>query len=227
MSAIETPQISDERLARDLAAGDAAAFDELYRRYHAPLGAYGARLLGDRSAGDDVAQIAMLNAYQALRRGSEPLHVRAWLYRIAQRAAFEILTRRRDLVELTDENDRGEDGHTASETRGELVAALASLPDRQRRAYLLREVQGLRVGEIADMLELSAEQVEQALFAARNRLAELLTFGRRLDCETARELSGRSLDLTARRALKSHLRACAACRAEAAPRSARIGLLGP
>jgi DNA-directed RNA polymerase specialized sigma24 family protein len=82
MSAVEH-EITDERLARSLSAGEAAAFDELYRRYARRLSAYGARLLGDASAGEDVAQIALFNAYQALCRGSEPMHIRAWLFRIA------------------------------------------------------------------------------------------------------------------------------------------------
>jgi DNA-directed RNA polymerase specialized sigma24 family protein len=86
-------ELPDERLVRALTEGEAAAFDELYRRYARRLAAYGARLLGDVSAGEDVAQIALLNAYQALRRGTEPAQVRAWLFRIAHNAALEILSR--------------------------------------------------------------------------------------------------------------------------------------
>jgi hypothetical protein len=103
------------------------------------------------------------------------------------------------------------------------VAALGDLPERQRAAYVLREVQGLRVSEIAEALELTVQQVEQALFAARNRLAEQLTFGRRLDCEAVRELRATALDRSARRALTSYLRACPGCRRS---RAARVGALG-
>ena len=56
---------SDENLGGRLAAGEAAAFDELYRRYARRLAAYGANLTGDRSAGDDVAQTG---ADEGLRR---------------------------------------------------------------------------------------------------------------------------------------------------------------
>jgi RNA polymerase sigma factor (sigma-70 family) len=65
----------------------------------------------------------------------------------------------------------------SSELRATLLEALGDLPERQRAAYLLREVQGLRIAEIGEALELTIQQVEQALFAARNRLAEQLTFG--------------------------------------------------
>jgi RNA polymerase sigma factor (sigma-70 family) len=225
MSALEH-EITDERLARSLSAGDAAAFDELYRRYARRLSAYGARLLGDTSAGEDVAQIALFNAYQALCRGSEPAHVRAWLFRIAQNAALEILSRRRQLVEFSEEHHPSADPQELSAARGALIAALGTLPERQRSAYLLREVRGLRISEIAERLSLGTEQVEQALFAARNRLAEHLSFGDDLDCETARGLGSGGLHRTRQRALKRHLRSCVACRT-AAPRRRRVGLLTP
>jgi RNA polymerase sigma factor (sigma-70 family) len=227
MSAIPTQEIPDERLVRALTAGEAAAFDELYRRYARRLAAYGARLLGDASAGEDVAQIALLNAYQALRRGTEPAQVRAWLFRIAHNAALEILSRRRELVEFNEEHHRCEDLQEASAARGALLAALGALPERQRAAYLLREVRGLRMSEIGERLDLSQQQVEQALFAARNRLAEQLTFGDGLDCETALDLGSKSPHRATQRALKRHLRACVSCRAASRSRTRRIGLLGP
>jgi RNA polymerase sigma factor (sigma-70 family) len=226
MSAIETQAVPDERLARALTAGENAAFEELYRRYAQRLTAYGARLLGDASGGEDVAQIALLNAYQALCRGAQPTHVRAWLFRIAHNAALEILSRRPELVEFDEGQHPSGDRQEAVAARGALLSALATLPERQRAAYLLREVRGLRMAEIGEGLGLSQEQVEQALFAARNRLAEQLAFGERLDCERARDLGGTELHRANRRALKRHLRSCVSCRADSA-RGGRPSLLAP
>jgi DNA-directed RNA polymerase specialized sigma24 family protein len=202
-------RLSDEQLGSRLAAGEAAAFDELYRRYVHRLAAYGAHLLGDGSAGDDVAQSALLNAYAALRDGRVPAHVRPWLYRIAHNAAIDLVKRRRELLSdaLPDVPAPAVGGDT-----GALVTALAALPDRQRRAYVLRELHGLRVDETAAELGLTPPQVEQALFAARNRLAEHLVFGDRLNCVAVRRLVAGPLDLDERRALKTHLRSCAGCR---------------
>jgi RNA polymerase sigma factor (sigma-70 family) len=226
MSAIETQAVPDERLARALTAGENAAFEELYRRYAQRLSAYGARLLGDASGGEDVAQIALLNAYQALCRGAQPTHVRAWLFRIAHNAALEIMSRRLELVEFDEKRHPNSDAQEAVAARGALLSALSTLPERQRAAYLLREVRGLRMAEIGERLGLSQEQVEQALFAARNRLAEQLTFGERLDCDGARDLGGTELQRANRRALKRHLRSCVSCRADSA-RGRRLGLLAP
>jgi RNA polymerase sigma factor (sigma-70 family) len=202
-------RLSDENLGSRLASGEAAAFDELYRRYAHRLAAYGSHLLGDAASGDDVAQAAMLKAYGALRDGRLPDRMKPWLFRIAHNAAIDLVARRRELsTETLPEQPSGEREPLA----GALVEALATLPDRQRRVYVLREVHGLRIDETAAELGLTAAQVEQSLFAARNRLAEQLVFGDRLNCVTVQRLAVGPLDASERRALKTHLRTCRECR---------------
>ena len=220
MSPFLLRRLTDELLGSRLASGEAAAFDELYRRYLHRLSAYGAHLLGDASAGDDVAQSTLLKAYGALRDGRVPEHVRPWLYRIAHNTAIDLAVRRRELpVEALPERQASE-----GESPGALVAALAALPDRQRRVYVLRELHGLRIDETALELGLAAGQVEQALFAARNRLAEQLTFGERLNCVAVRRLATGPLDGDERRALRTHLRSCADCREAVQLRGRAFGM---
>ncbi len=217
-------RLSDEQLGNRLASGEAAAFDELYRRYVHRLSAYGANLLGDAASGDDVAQSALLKAYGALRDGRVPDRVKPWLFRIAHNSAIDLVVRRRELpsAELPE-------GSTGSgepvERSGELVAALASLPERQRRVYVLRELHGLRIDETAAELGLSSTQVEQSLFVARNRLAEQLVFGDRLNCVAVQRLVSGPLDRDERRALKTHLRSCPACRGTLGIRGRALELL--
>ncbi|HEV7639678.1 MAG TPA: sigma-70 family RNA polymerase sigma factor [Gaiellaceae bacterium] len=209
MSPLLFKRLSDENLGSRLASGEAAAFDELYRRYAHRLAAYGSHLLGDAASGEDVAQAAMLKAYGALRAGRLPDKMKPWLFRIAHNAAIDLVARRRELsTETLPEQPAGEREPFA----GALVEALATLPDRQRRVYLLREVHGLRIDETSAELGLTAAQVEQSLFAARNRLAEQLVFGDRLNCVTVQRLAEGSLDASERRALKTHLRSCHECR---------------
>jgi RNA polymerase sigma-70 factor (ECF subfamily) len=204
-------RLSDEQLGSRLASGEAAAFDELYRRYVHRLSAYGANLLGDAVSGDDVAQSALLKAYGALRDGRVPDRVRPWLYRIAHNVAIDLVTRRLELPSA--ELPEGSTGTGEPVARsGALVAALAALPDRQRRVYVLRELHGLRIDETAAELGLSSAQVEQSLFVARNRLAEHLVFGDRLNCVAVQRLALGPLERDERRALKTHLRSCSSCR---------------
>jgi len=211
VSALQFHGPSDEELARRTGAGDVDAFEQLYRRYAGPLTAYAGRLLRDRVAAEDAAQVALLNAYQALRRGSSPSYTRAWLFRITRNVALEAIERRDDVTPL-DDRVCAADPHEAHEARDDLLAALRTLPDRQRMVFVLRELQGLRIREISDRLALTTEQVEQALFAARNRLAEYLTFGERIDCASVQSLDAARLSRAERRAIKSHLRACPSCR---------------
>jgi RNA polymerase sigma factor (sigma-70 family) len=212
---------SDEHLGRRLALGEAPAFDELYRRYVHRLAAYGAHLLGDGAAGDDVAQVALMRAYQALRSGHVPESVRPWLFRIAHNAAVDAVRNRRELPSAAlPERAVGSESGT-----GALIEAIAALPERQRNVFVLRELHGLRIAETAAELGLTAQQVEQSLFAARNRLAEQLVFGERLGCEAVRRLAAGPLDLRERRALKTHVRSCPACRRELGRRGVALALI--
>ena len=181
MSPFLLRRCSDEALGGRLASGEAAAFDELYRRYVHRLAAYGAHLLGDPAAGDDIAQSTLLKAYNALRAGSVPARVKPWLYRIAHNTAIDLVARRREIPAAVLPEQASP---PADQNGSALVAALAALPERQRGVYVLRELHGLRIDETAAELGLTTAQVEQSLFAARNRLAELLVFGDRLNCVT-------------------------------------------
>jgi RNA polymerase sigma-70 factor (ECF subfamily) len=218
----ESSQDLDERLTAAVASGDHAAFEELYRRYARPLAAYGARILRDRSRGEDVAQTALMRAYDALRRGTEPLRVKPWLYKIALNTALELRAKTGEVSdgETADLEDTSRDLHTA---RADILCGLQDLPERQRKVFVLREIKGLPVGEVALRLELTNQQVEQALFAARNRLAEVLVFGERVDCTTLRGLDRSQLTHYERRALKGHLRGCQSCRRESGYGLSAIG----
>jgi len=169
------------------------------------------RLGGDRSAGDDIAQTTLLKAYAAIVDGSSPTHLRPWLYRVAHNAALDLIARRREVPSAA-VGDRPTP--TRDPLAAHLITAVAALPERQRHVFVLRELHGLRIDETAFELGISAAQVEQALFAARNRLSELLVFGARLDCVSVRRLGRESLDVRERRALKAHLRSCEACRSD-------------
>jgi hypothetical protein len=144
---------------------------------------------------------------------------------VAHNAAVDLVVRRRELPAAELPERATADGGPAG--AGALVAALASLPDRQRRVYVLRELHGLRIDETAAELALTSAQVEQALFAARNRLAEHLVFGDRLDCVGVRKLVAGRLDADERRALKTHLRSCASCRRAVGSRAGGLGFLAP
>jgi RNA polymerase sigma factor (sigma-70 family) len=201
---------SDELLARGVREGDDRAFELLYERYSDPLRRYAGRLLRDPAAGEDAAQIALANAFRALRAGQAPRSVRPWLYGIARNAAWGLRARRTEVVELTpalEPQVEPSAGDTAA-----LAAAVGRLPERQRAVFALRELRGVSNRETAELLGLRESQVEQLLFAGRARLAELLVFGEAASCEDVRAAAGSRLDAQQRRAFKRHAHHCDGCR---------------
>ena len=191
-------RLSDEQLGNRLASGEAAAFDELYRRYVHRLSAYGANLLGDAASGDDVAQSALLKAYGALRDGRVPDRVKPWLFRIAHNSAIDLVVRRRELPSA--ELPEGSTGSgEPAERSGELVAALASLPERQRRVYVLRELHGLRsrsswreTGLRSSSSSATGSIVSRFSASCRGRSIETSGARSRLTCARAQLVAARS-----------------------------------
>jgi RNA polymerase sigma factor (sigma-70 family) len=164
---------SDERLVDLVRAGSDPAFEAIVERYRRPLTRYASRLLAPERA-EDVVQQAFMQAYEAMHRDSAELRLRPWLYAIAHNAALNAL-RDRALghAELSDRFDGVERPDQALErTQGlrELVAAVQALPERQRSAILLRELEGRSYEEIATALGVTDGAVRQLLNRARNSL---------------------------------------------------------
>lgn len=153
----------------------------LYERYSSRIFGYCLGLLGSREDAEDAVQTTFLNAQRGLRRGVVPQFELAWLFKIAQnvcRTRHESAGRRgrvetaRDLDSLQDVLATPE--RSSSVSVRELTRALAGIPERQRRALLLREWRGFSYEEVATELGLSVSAVEALLFRARRSVAEQL-----------------------------------------------------
>jgi RNA polymerase sigma factor (sigma-70 family) len=172
---------SDERLAELAIAGHEAAFDAVVDRYRTPLTRYCAGIVGPGRA-EDAVQQALINAHDALKRTDEVRHLRSWLYRIAHNAALNVLRAVRDDVSLDAAAGAplmAEDGPEASFERSErfraTVAALQELPERQRAALVLRELEGRSHAEIADALGVTTGSARQHLMRARTAMRGAVT----------------------------------------------------
>jgi RNA polymerase sigma-70 factor (ECF subfamily) len=146
-----------------------------------------AGLIRDRDAVDDVVQETFVKAYYRIGSFHGDAGLYTWLYRIAVNAAKDHAKRRRrrPCVALEDlpagvaslpssepvAIERLED----RERRLAVRAAVESLPPRFRAVIVLREVEGLRYEEIAEVLDISLGTVESRLFRARRRLKARLS----------------------------------------------------
>src|SRR6195952_1968705 len=166
--------MADETLVGLVAAGSDDAFAALDERYRRGLVRF-ARGFGPGGDADaeDVVQDAMVRAVRALRNGSRPENAGAWLHRITRNCALDLTAsrRRHPVVELADHaHPPAEDAQAAVErslgVRG-LVADVGRLPDTQRSALVLRELEGRSYSDIAADLDVTVPAVKSLLVRAR------------------------------------------------------------
>ena len=164
---------SDERLVDLVRAGSEPAFETIVERYRRALMRYVSRLLPPERA-EDVVQQSFVNAYEAMHRGGAELNLKPWLYRIAHNTALNAL---RDRGLRHDQLDEGIDGverpdQALERSQGlrDVLVAVQALPDRQRDAIVLRELEGRSYAEIALALGVTDGAVRQLLNRARNSL---------------------------------------------------------
>ena len=164
---------SDARLVDLVRAGHAAAFEAIVQRYRRPLLKYCSRLL-PASRAEDAVQQTFLKAYQSMVSGDAEINLRPWLYKIAHNASLNLLRQNGWNYDQLDENFDGvQRPDQAVELRERLratVKAVKKLPERQRDAVLLREVEGLSYEEIGAALGIGDGAVRQLLHRARATL---------------------------------------------------------
>ena len=167
-SLVEAPRVAPQ----------AAATQGLYERHAAKIQSYCHHQLGSREEAEDAVQTTFMNAFRALGRGVVPEAESAWLFKIAENVC---LSRRRSSWrrgKIESPSDFGvieEIVPGPNRQRDELIGiedALASMPEQQRRAILLREWQGLSYREVAEELDVSQSAVETLIFRARRSLAQ-------------------------------------------------------
>jgi RNA polymerase sigma factor (sigma-70 family) len=164
---------SDSRLVDLVRAGNDRAFEAIVLRYHRPLLRHCRRLLPAGRA-EDAVQQALLRALEAMRADDRELNLGPWLHRIAHNTAIDSLRRMDSHWEELDERMDGvEPTHAAVERRARFQSVMTNmgeLPERQRRALVLRELEGRSYDEIATTLGVTGDGVRQLLNRARNSM---------------------------------------------------------
>jgi RNA polymerase sigma factor (sigma-70 family) len=210
---------SDEQLVALFRAGSDEAFGVLHDRYRQRLFAYVRQMLSGHSRQDaeDVLQDVFVRAFGSLRSDSRAINVRAWLYRVAHNRCIDHLRRphppaseifemsRKPLLDPVDEAQRRDD-------LKRLVSDVGRLPEQQRSALLMREIDGLSYADLAGALDVTVPAVKSLLVRARVGLVEAQE-SRDADCgEIQRDLMAsydRGVKASGR--ARRHLRECAGC----------------
>jgi RNA polymerase sigma-70 factor, ECF subfamily len=149
------------------------SFERLYRTHRRDVYNFVLHDVRNPDEAEEVTQVAFLNAYRALRSGRPPEKPRAWLLTIAQnvsRRRFRQRSAQMQEVPLDPELAVAAADDYDGPTAQEIGAAFRLLPDKQRAALAMRELQGRSYAEIADELGLSISAVETLIFRARRTL---------------------------------------------------------
>jgi RNA polymerase sigma factor (sigma-70 family) len=164
----------DRRLVKLVREGYETAFEEIVRRYRKPLDRFAAAIVGGRS--EDVTQDAFSKALLALRGTTTEIELKPWLYRIVRNTALnEIRDAPPPTEELGEAIPGGRSAAVEFERREEiteLMERLRALPEPQRAAIVMRELEGLSHEEIAAALGVSGGAARQAIYRARLSLRD-------------------------------------------------------
>ncbi len=206
---------SDAELVAQAQAGDAAAYEAIFRRYQQPLLSYCRHMLGGRDEAEDALQQAFIRAHRALTAGHPPRELRPWLYAIARNCCLTAVSARRPTATL-DGDEPALDGLSDEvgrrEELRELVSDLGRLPEEQRSALLLAELEDLTHVEIAEIVGCPVTKVKALVYQARVALLADRS-ARDASCRDIREELALARGGALRRGpLRRHLRMCAGCR---------------
>src|SRR5205823_7257489 len=148
-------------------------------------------LLGSRDDAEDELQQVVSAAFNAIRDDDLPINVRPWLYRIARNRSLNHLRRSQAVgvdsmdIHLFDHGASTADKVHEREEFRLLVADIHELPETQKTALVLREMDALSYEQIAEAMETTVPSVKSLLVRARVSLAEAAE-ARLLSCEEVR-----------------------------------------
>lgn len=174
-------EASDEVLARRVQRGDRDALEQLARRYLRPIHAVTASYLGERADVEDAVQDTFLRALDHIASYRPARPFAPWLYQIARNVARDRLAasaRRRTEPLPADGLEEPAPGPEVVTERAEIRrlvdAAIANLPEQQRTAFRLHDVEGYPTDEIARIMGLSPGTVRSHVHNARRALRTAL-----------------------------------------------------
>ena len=189
------------------------------QRYQPRLLAFCRHMLGSQEDAEDVLQEVFAASFNAICADERPINARPWLYRIARNRCLNHLRRPQpagqdsmDVFERDGGTTTADTVHKREEFR-HIVADVQELPETQRTALLLREIDALSYDQIAEAMDTTVPSVKSLLVRARVALAEA-SEARLLTCEEVRLELGQVAEglLKSSPPVRRHLKSCDRCR---------------
>jgi RNA polymerase sigma-70 factor (ECF subfamily) len=184
----EAPE--DGELIRRAKAGDSDAFGQLVTRYMRAAYFAALGLVGSREDALDLSQEAFARAFRARHAIDPDRPFYAWYYTTLRRLCFNFLRDRRrrsawiaeggawlEMMAVSPDESPEQTTERHDEQR-RLANAIAALPDHEREVLVLKEFEGLKYREIAELVGVPLGTVMSRLYAARQRLSAALEANR-------------------------------------------------
>jgi RNA polymerase sigma-70 factor (ECF subfamily) len=198
---------TDHELLAAHVAGDHDAFGELFARHRDRLWAVALRTTGNPEDAADSLQDGLISAYRRAASFRGDAAVTTWLHRVIVNACLDRMRAAKvraadalpdDLDEYAGRGSLGtaaaDDGPDATaiahDRRRQVLDALATLPEEQRAALVLVDMEGYPVAEAAAILDCAVGTVKSRCARGRARLAPLLGVLRNVDSDVSPDMSG-------------------------------------
>lgn len=175
MSDLTDPNPTDEQLLAAHVQGDPDAFTEIFRRHRDRMWAVAVRTTRDPELASDAVQDGFISAFRRADSFRGDSKVTTWLHRIIVNACLDRMRRIKPTselpeYELTDRHDR----HASAEVRIDIQQALGMIPEGQRLALALVDMEGLPVAEAAKLLGVAEGTIKSRCARGRSTLAQIL-----------------------------------------------------
>lgn len=181
--------MEEKILIKNLKAKNEEAFKILVEKYKDLVYSTIIPIIQNIDDADDLTQEVFIQIYKSIKNFKEKSSLSTWIYKISISKAYEHLRYKKRkkrfsiLVNIFREDDSLIDipdfHHPGiqleqKENAKILFDAIEKLPDNQKKAYILKNIQGLSYKKISDIMEKSVASVESILFRAKNNLKNIL-----------------------------------------------------
>jgi RNA polymerase sigma-70 factor (ECF subfamily) len=179
----EQDELEVKRLINEFKHGNKDAFSEIVRRYRNQVASLAYRMVNDYDEAADIAQIVFVKMAKNIWRYDEKKKFYTWLYRITVNATIDYIRKHQrfrheqidnfhDILENVDDNP--ESLFRRQQLHGYIDQATKTLNEKQRSAFVLRDMEGCKVDDVANIMNMPEATVRWYLHRARAKIRKEL-----------------------------------------------------
>ncbi|NVM04557.1 MAG: RNA polymerase sigma factor [Candidatus Helarchaeota archaeon] len=168
-------------------SGDSDAFNFLVKRWQAPVYELAYRYIRNEQDAKDICQNTFIKAYKNLKKLRNNESFSVWIHRIAVNLCKDELKKRRHtsftqissnneyvLKDAVNINPEFEENIIKEDIRETIIRVVSSLPNEQKEVLILKEYQGLKFREIAEILKISENTIKSRMYYALKNIKTIL-----------------------------------------------------